>query len=76
MLLCWRDYIRLFGASGQCSLCLQSIGASEWIMKAGQGVYHLQCFACQQCNSRFCVGDQFHMQNGRIYCEDDFKLLS
>uniref|UniRef100_A0A915DDM9 LIM zinc-binding domain-containing protein n=1 Tax=Ditylenchus dipsaci TaxID=166011 RepID=A0A915DDM9_9BILA len=30
---------------------LQSIGASEWIMKAGQGVYHLQCFACQQCNS-------------------------
>uniref|UniRef100_A0A915E3A8 Secreted protein n=1 Tax=Ditylenchus dipsaci TaxID=166011 RepID=A0A915E3A8_9BILA len=55
------------------------------------GSVPLQCFACQQCNSRvawlhfcelkfkkfrFCVGDQFYMKMDGFYCEDDFKLLS
>ncbi|KAG8447384.1 hypothetical protein GDO86_014742 [Hymenochirus boettgeri] len=34
MILCRNDYIRLFGNSGACSACGQSIPASEMVMRA------------------------------------------
>jgi len=45
------DY-RLFGATGYCSACSKMIPAFEMVMKAKNNVYHLECFACQQCNHR------------------------
>ena len=43
---------RLFGATGYCSACSKMIPAFEMVMKAKNNVYHLECFACQQCNHR------------------------
>uniref|UniRef100_A0A8C6LAW4 LIM domain only 4b n=1 Tax=Nothobranchius furzeri TaxID=105023 RepID=A0A8C6LAW4_NOTFU len=42
MILCRNDYIRLFGNSGACSACGQSIPASELVMRAQGNVYHLK----------------------------------
>ncbi|KAI1721612.1 LIM domain-containing protein [Ditylenchus destructor] len=75
MLLCWRDYVRLFGVEGQCSLCNNAIGTEEWVMRAATNIYHLQCFACQECSGRFCIGEEFHLYNGRIICNDDYNSL-
>ncbi|KAF7266790.1 hypothetical protein GWI33_019899 [Rhynchophorus ferrugineus] len=57
LILCKRDYLRLFGTTGYCSACTKVIPAFEMVMRAKNNVYHLECFACQQCNHRFCVGD-------------------
>jgi len=43
---------RLFGATGYCSACSKMIPAFEMVMKAKGNVYHLECFACQQCSHR------------------------
>ena len=43
---------RLFGTTGYCAACNKVIPAFEMVMRARTNVYHLECFACQQCNHR------------------------
>ncbi|KAH9424166.1 Protein with similarity to mammalian ELMO [Dermatophagoides pteronyssinus] len=57
LILCKRDYLRMFGATGFCSLCNKQIPAFEMVMRARGNVYHLECFKCEACNHRFCVAD-------------------
>ncbi|KAH7953702.1 hypothetical protein HPB49_011496 [Dermacentor silvarum] len=73
LILCKRDYLRLFGTTGLCSACSKAIPAFEMVMRARGNVYHLECFACQQCNHRFCVGDRFYLHDNRILCEYDYE---
>merc|ERR1719234_958008 len=63
LLLCKRDYLRLFGSTGYCAACRKVIPAFEMVMRARSNVYHLECFACQQCGHRFCVGDHFYLHD-------------
>ncbi|CAL8115894.1 unnamed protein product [Orchesella dallaii] len=73
LILCKRDYLRLFGSTGFCAACSKSIPAFEMVMRARSNVYHLECFACQQCNHRFCVGDRFYLCENKILCEYDYE---
>ncbi|XP_071181864.1 LIM domain only protein 3-like isoform X5 [Mytilus edulis] len=73
LLLCRRDYLRLFGTTGYCAACSKMIPAFEMVMRAKSNVYHLECFACQQCNHRFCVGDKFYLCDNKILCEYDYE---
>lgn len=45
-------FFRLFGTTGYCAACNKVIPAFEMVMRARSNVYHLECFACQQCNNR------------------------
>ncbi|XP_023238776.1 LIM domain only protein 3-like [Centruroides vittatus] len=72
LILCKRDYLRLFGTTGLCSACNKTIPAFEMVMRARGNVYHLECFACQQCNHRFCVGDRFYLYDNKVLCEYDY----
>uniref|UniRef100_A0A131Z1Z1 Rhombotin 1 n=1 Tax=Rhipicephalus appendiculatus TaxID=34631 RepID=A0A131Z1Z1_RHIAP len=73
LILCKRDYLRLFGTTGLCSACSKTIPAFEMVMRARGNVYHLECFACQHCNHRFCVGDRFYLLDNKILCEYDYE---
>ncbi|KDR17415.1 LIM domain only protein 3, partial [Zootermopsis nevadensis] len=73
LILCRRDYLRLFGNTGHCAACSKVIPAFEMVMRARNNVYHLECFACQQCNHRFCVGDRFYLCDNKILCEYDYE---
>ncbi|XP_008203876.1 LIM domain only protein 3 isoform X2 [Nasonia vitripennis] len=73
LILCKRDYLRLFGNTGHCAACSKAIPAFEMVMRARTNVYHLECFACQQCNHRFCVGDRFYLCENKILCEYDYE---
>ncbi|XP_067012342.2 LIM domain only protein 3 [Anabrus simplex] len=73
LILCRRDYLRLFGNTGYCAACSKMIPAFEMVMRARNNVYHLECFACQQCNHRFCVGDRFYLCENKILCEYDYE---
>ncbi|XP_032804733.2 LIM domain only protein 3 isoform X2 [Petromyzon marinus] len=73
LILCRRDYLRLFGVTGNCAACSKLIPAFEMVMRARDNVYHLDCFACQLCNHRFCVGDKFFLKNNMILCQMDYE---
>ena len=66
---------RLFGEQGVCSVCCKKILAFEMVMRARENVYHLECFSCQRCNQRFCVGDKFYLINNRILCVEDYEEM-
>lgn len=53
LMLCKRDYLRLFGNTGSCSACNKMIPAYEMVMRAKYNVYHLECFACFACQHRW-----------------------
>ncbi|MFH4973402.1 hypothetical protein AB6A40_000111 [Gnathostoma spinigerum] len=73
MILCLRDYLRLFGLTGICAVCEKNIPAFELVMRAKANVYHLQCFACQICNHRFCIGDKYYLCDNKILCQYDYE---
>jgi len=52
MLLLIDRFYRMFGNKGMCAACFKDIPAFEMVMRARSNVYHLECFACQQCNHR------------------------
>uniref|UniRef100_A0A3B4T6Y9 LIM domain only 1 n=1 Tax=Seriola dumerili TaxID=41447 RepID=A0A3B4T6Y9_SERDU len=64
---------RLFGVTGNCAACSKMIPAFEMVMRARDNVYHLDCFACQLCRQRFCVGDKFFLKNNMILCQLDYE---
>ncbi|CAH3035872.1 unnamed protein product [Porites lobata] len=72
LILCKRDYIRLFGATGICSQCFKQIPPLDMVMRAREHIYHLDCFACQVCHYRFCVGDKFYLHYNSVLCEDHY----
>ena len=55
-------------------LPLKVIPAFEMVMRARANVYHLECFACQQCGHRFCVGDHFYLHDNQVDIRDDWFL--
>lgn len=63
---------RLFGATGICSQCLKTILPLDMVMRAREHIYHLDCFACQVCRYRFCVGDKFYLHFNAVLCEDHY----
>lgn len=68
-LLCRRDFLRIFGRQGQCAACQRPIPPYELVMRANENAYHLDCFSCQNCRYRFCVGDRFHLtQRHKVIC--------
>ncbi|ESO06675.1 hypothetical protein HELRODRAFT_125154, partial [Helobdella robusta] len=73
LILCRRDYLKLFGSTGYCSACHKNIPAFEMVMRARHNVFHLECFACQQCSHRFCVGDRYYLCGNKILCEYDYE---
>ncbi|XP_076675996.1 LIM domain only protein 3 [Andrena cerasifolii] len=72
-ILCKRDYVRIYGNTGHCAACNKTIPAVELVMRARTNVYHLECFACQQCNYRFCIGDIFYLCENKILCQRDYE---
>lgn len=68
-ILCRTDFLRIFGQRGRCAACNKEIPPYEMVMRANELAYHMDCFACQHCHYRFCVGDQFHLTDvHRIIC--------
>ncbi|XP_020618877.1 LIM domain only protein 3-like [Orbicella faveolata] len=74
LILCKRDYLRLFGIPGVCAACNKSIAAFEFVMRAGKNAYHIECFSCQICRQRFRVGENFHFYNNKVLCWDHYRL--
>ncbi|CAH8564728.1 unnamed protein product [Schistosoma intercalatum] len=75
MSLCRRDYLRLYGKTGECSICQKQVQSYEFVMKIKNSVYHLSCFCCQYCQMRFCIGDRFYLHENIILCEHDYMEL-
>ncbi|XP_034472341.1 LIM domain transcription factor LMO4.2 isoform X2 [Drosophila innubila] len=90
-ILCKKDYSSMFGTSGVCSGCGESIPPNEMVAKALSGinnidlqnqqkqiincVFHLRCFSCAKCGSNLRPGDRYAMVGASLVCEQDWHKL-
>ncbi|KAK6618964.1 hypothetical protein RUM44_003345 [Polyplax serrata] len=77
--------IKLFGNTGACSACGQTIPPNEFVMRAGGAnpgpqpqshhVFHLKCFVCSKCGTQLVQGDRYYLLAGSLVCEQDWHKL-
>ncbi|XP_037959525.1 LIM domain transcription factor LMO4 [Teleopsis dalmanni] len=91
LILCKNDYSSMFGCSGVCSGCGETIPPSEMVAKAKPRVnsldieksqtpiisfvFHLKCFTCTKCGSNLKPGDRYAMMGASLVCEQDWQKL-
>ena len=64
------SFSRNFGA--KCSKCSRGIAASDWVRRARELVFHLACFACDQCGRQLSTGEQFALLDDRVLCKSHY----
>lgn len=63
--------LRLFAT--KCSGCLEKIAPTEFVMRALECVYHLNCFCCCVCDRQLRKGDEFVLKDGQLLCKGDYE---
>ncbi len=69
-------FFRLFGT--RCEKCTRSFGPNDFVMRAKEKIFHLECFRCVACNKQLVPGEEFALRHetGDLYCKDDHASLS
>ena len=63
-------YFRLFGT--KCEKCHHSFGKTDFVMRAKNKIFHLECFRCMACHKQLIPGEEFALQNdGTLFCKED-----
>lgn len=71
---CKRDYVRLFGA--KCDKCGSIFSKNDYVMRAKNKIYHIECFRCCACARPLVPGDEFALrESGALYCKEDHDVM-
>jgi len=68
---CKKDYVRLFGT--KCDKCLRSFGKNDFVMRAKNKIFHLECFRCVACEKQLVPGDEFALRDDGLFCREDHQ---
>ncbi|XP_060084960.1 LIM/homeobox protein Awh-like [Ylistrum balloti] len=69
---CRTDYTRLGEFGVKCAKCFRSIQANDWVRRARDHVFHLACFACDNCKRQLSTGEEFALQEGKVLCKTHY----
>ena len=62
---------RLFGT--KCDKCLRSFGKNDFVMRAKNKIFHLECFRCVACEKQLVPGDEFALRDDGLFCREDHQ---
>lgn len=68
---CKKDYVRLFGT--KCEKCCRSFGKNDFVMRAKNKIFHLECFRCVACEKQLVPGDEFALRDDGLFCREDHQ---
>lgn len=52
---------------------MEKIAPTEFVMRALECVYHLNCFCCCVCDRQLRKGDEFVLKEGQLLCKFDYE---
>lgn len=72
---CKGCYFRCREFSPKCASCDRLIQSTDWVRRARTFVYHLACFACNQCKRQLSTGEEYALQDGNLLCKQHYLEL-
>ena len=63
---------RLFGT--KCEKCCRSFGKTDFVMRAKNKIFHLDCFRCVACEKQLIPGDEFALRREGLFCKEDHQV--
>ncbi|XP_064618913.1 insulin gene enhancer protein isl-1-like isoform X2 [Lineus longissimus] len=70
---CKRDYVRLFGT--KCAKCSVGFSKNDFVMRARNKIYHIDCFRCVACSRQLIPGDEFALREDGLFCKADHEVV-
>ncbi|CAH1254600.1 insulin gene enhancer protein ISL-1-like isoform X1 [Branchiostoma lanceolatum] len=70
---CKRCYVRLFGT--KCAKCSLGFTKNDFVMRARNKIYHIDCFRCVACSRQLIPGDEFALREDGLFCKADHEVL-
>ncbi|XP_033108816.1 insulin gene enhancer protein isl-1-like [Anneissia japonica] len=70
---CKKDYLRLFGT--KCAKCHLGFSKNDFVMRARNKIYHIDCFRCVACTRQLIPGDEFALREDGLFCKEDHDVL-
>ncbi|XP_067057321.1 insulin gene enhancer protein ISL-1-like isoform X1 [Acropora muricata] len=71
---CKRDYVRLFGT--KCAKCSRSVTKNDFVMRAKNQIYHIECFRCLACSRQLVPGDEYVLREpDGLFCKEDNEIV-
>ena len=62
----------MFGA--KCDKCHHYFDKNDYVMRAKNKIFHLDCFRCNACEKPLVPGEEFALKlDGSIFCKEDHK---
>ncbi|KAH3796796.1 LIM/homeobox protein Awh-like [Dreissena polymorpha] len=68
MVFCKYHYISRYGT--KCARCSEPLQPSDWVRRARDLVYHLDCFRCGTCHRKLTTGDTCILKGDTMVCPD------
>lgn len=64
--------LRLF-VKNRCLGCCEKIAPGEYVMRALDNVFHLNCFVCVVCGVKLQKGEQYVIKQSQLFCRMDYE---
>ena len=64
---------RLFGT--KCAKCSQGFSKNDFVMRARNKIFHIDCFRCIACARQLIPGDEFALREDGLLCKADHDSL-
>lgn len=66
-------HFRLFGT--KCAKCSRSVTKNDFVMRAKNQIYHIDCFRCIACSRQLVPGDEFALREDGLFCKEDNEIV-
>lgn len=64
---------RLFGT--KCNKCGLGFTKNDFVMRARNKIYHIECFKCVACSKQLIPGDEFALREDGLFCKADHDVV-
>lgn len=64
---------RLFGT--KCAKCNLGFSKNDFVMRARNKIYHIDCFRCVACSRQLIPGDEFALREDGLFCKADHDVV-